>query len=254
MYENIAKDMVKESVTEDEASIFATPAAFLTSEDDAIAKDMVKESVTEDEASIIATPADLLTSEDDASYPDEIFTSEEDPSISTPVVTLDIPPQEEEPPSFFNCIDFEDEEASSISSSMVTSHIPPGQEPNLFFDFEDGFEDLENIELQELPEEVIDDPEIDDPECTVNNTEDKLACFSRRSSLRCMQRGLRFSQGDIILEDFPSYDEEDVFNNIFTLPIFPIERSYRPRIFYPSTEREDDHLEFRRNLLEDIPI
>ena len=253
MYENIAKDMVKESVTEDEASIFATPAAFLTSEDDAIAKDMVKESVTEDEASIIATPAAFLTSEDDASFPDEISTAEEDSSNSTPVVTFDSPPQEKEPNSFFNYIDLEDEGASSISSSMVTSHIPPGQEPNLLFDFEEGFEDLENIELQELPEEVIDDPEIDDPECTVNNTDEKLACFSRRASLRCMQRGLRFSQGDIILEDFPLNDE-DVFNNEFQLTIFPIERSCRPRIFYPSTEREDDELEFRRNLLEDIPI
>ena len=226
---------------------------------DNIAKDMMEEVDIEDEASIIATPAASLTSEDDASDPDDISTGEEDSLIPTPVVTFDIPPPpEQELNSFFNSIDFEDEEASFISTPVVTFDIPPPpeQEQNSFFnsiDFEEDFEDLlENIELQELPAQIFEDPELDDPESTIDNTEDKLLCFS----MRCMQRGLYFSQSDIILdlEEIPSYDEEDVFKKECTLTIFPIERSYRNRIFYPSTEREEDELEFRRNLLEDFPI
>ena len=193
---------------------------------DNIAKDMMEEVDIEDEASIIATPAASLTSEDDASDPDDISTGEEDSFIYTPVVTFNIPPPtEQEPNSFFNSIDFEE-------------------------DLEDL---LENIELQELPAQIYEDPELDDPDQSINNTEDKLSCFS----MRCMQRGLYFSQSDIILglEEIPSYDdEEDVFKEECKLTIFPIERSCRNRIFYPSTQREEDQLEFRRNLLEDIPI
>lgn len=206
-----------------------------------IAKDMVKELVNEDEASIIATPAAaFLTSEDGASDPEEMSAGEEASFIST----LDIPP----PPLF--SINLEDSE--NLEDLLSPFDIPPPP-PTMFNEFSINLEDSENledlldIELEELPEQIYEDEEIDDPTSVINNTEDQFLCFKKHIQST-------YSTSEVVIEDSPTYDDDEVFGEIQNLAVFPIDPSGRPRIHYDSEDRIDDHLEFRRNLLEDIPI
>ena len=210
-----------------------------------LASQMVEEVDLEDEASIIATPATAsLTSEDyDYSNPEEISAGEEDFFISTLDANFDITLA-----------------ASLTSEDDANFEIPPPP-PTLFNNvFSMSLEDfevedlLENISMQELPDQVYQDEEIDDPTSIIHNTEDRLKCFT----ICCLERGQStYSISQIILgqEDVPTYnEEEEVFNEVQNLAVFPIDPPGRNRLRYESEERGDDQLEFRRNRLEDIPI
>ena len=234
-YENLASQMVEEVDIEDEASIIATPATASLTSEDYDSRNPEEISAGEEDFFIstldanfdITTAAASLTSEDDASDAEEISAREQASFICTLDAIFEIPPP---PPTLFNNV-----------FSMTLED----------FEVEDL---LENISMQELPDQVYQDEEIDDPTSIIHNTEDRLKCFT----ICCLERGQStYSISQIILgqEDVPTYnEEEEVFNEVQNLAVFPIDPPGRNRLRYESEERGDDQLEFRRNLLEDIPI
>ena len=236
MYEDIARRMSHKNGNEDEASI-ATPAASSSEEEilmetidlrrwpehEDIARRMSHENGNEDEASI-ATPAASSS-----------LTSEE---------TIDLQAFEMSGLEAFTETSEQENEPSILTMPAAT-----------FFKYsiDENEEALEEEKLEPLPEEVFEDPEIDDKNYKFENTEFdfKLELFLNK----CRQQGYSQSEVVIGLDEFPDYDdEEEVFEedskysrrrylrNIQSIRgglfwrFFPVAFQRRNRIYYPSAD------------------
>ena len=115
-------------------------------------------------------------------------------------------------------------------------------EPRFFMDFDEEDEELEDVELQELPDKIYNDEEIDDPNYPVQNLIENFISFAQQ----CREKGHSvYSQSDVYftldLEDPEAHDDDVFTEDCHFLSIFPIEASAccRPRIHFPSTEFDD---------------